>query len=642
MGAEDQLRGIQQQIATNQGYIKTAESQLAEAKKSGNATRIKSATSLLEAAKQNIGVYTARAQPLIQQVAKEKFEAAQRAEAQRQASIKAEAQRQAELNARQQLELKKQQEAERASKIFESKAIQQEVKPFYETGEESVIAAREKSIEQIRERYEKTEAGERLEKGIGFFETGAGFKEASSPEQAAQATREKIVGTAYTVKGGVVESQPIVQPSKIMPQEPEGQFISGQITTQLAGFGEAVVTSETSLAAIKTEKGGKALEVFEQTVTSGLPESGVRLGSTGLYTAEELGLAINRPSEGIPRYSGIIAADIETTKQEAARLSGGTAYAVEGGKVSSQPIVIDPFELAVEKRKSLGIFPGEPYTLAQQYGYTVPEKPKSKAPTPSAPQTQDAKIAAIISQGGVPNLSAKIDSIFIPTDKKPDYFDKSAGGLFADMVGKESAKKPSSSLGIPQTSASFVKGAPVVDNILGGFESFLSGVSKSFGIGVTPGYREPTKAEKQAEAKAKKLAVEQEEKLMKKEGIFREITPSGVVKFGDYGPYGFTFESTIPALQEKVKKQEAKAEAEKRAREAEKARKEAERQAQEAARLAGITPRPRKPAGGISIDNIFSPPSPPPKPSGPSKTPTQKKGGRSRDYLFYGQEDLYK
>ncbi len=90
---------------------------------------------------------------------------------------------------------------------------------------------------------------------------------------------------------------------KIDPLSSEGGFISSKIQSQLDTNVESLIQTQTVLGAVKTGKASKAAQVFEQTQIPKLAEDGTRGDSTLLAEADDLGLGINRPSEGFPEIS---------------------------------------------------------------------------------------------------------------------------------------------------------------------------------------------------------------------------------------------------------------------------------------------------------------------------------------------------
>jgi len=364
----------------------------------------------------------------------------------------AQAQKQREREA---AERKKQAEIKKAEAVFESKAIQQEVKPAFESGEESFISNLEQKRLDDLETLEKTEAIERLEQGTGFFETGPGFKQTDEPRLQAGASRKE--GTLFTVKKGEVTEQPIK--NILDPSSSEGRFIEGQIQAQLGTEVESFLQTEKVLSAVKTGKGPKAAEVFEQTVTPELAEAGTRPGSTILLSAEEAGLAINRPSEGFPAISGDLIADVFSPGE----------FAREQG--------VDPFALAQEEREATGLKPREPVSIGNLLGFDTPPPKKKKQATgfPSSfsitsgsPRPSNDPITQLINAGLTPT-KRPITSGFIPTDRP------------ISSIGTIGKKPPRN---IPLLIGGVQSTPKIISSFESNFGSFVTDIGKDFGFDI--------------------------------------------------------------------------------------------------------------------------------------------------------------
>lgn len=462
----------ERKLTTAQGQIARAKAQIAKLdktidrranpKKFGLDTRSRSSSGLQrqrQALLFNINVFQGRAATAFQEVVRQKTLQAQakikaqklQVEKQRKAEVARQKQivadRKAKLVADSQAQKqrdrdaearKKQKEIEKAQAVFQSEDIQQEVKPSL-SGEESFIS----NLEQVRrDRLEKLEATKsipRLEEGTTFFGTGAGF-EPVDIESGKGAGASRTEGTAFTVSpGGKVTEKPIK--NILSPESSEGAFIDTQIQAQLATNVESLLQTEKVLTAVQTGKASKAQAVFEQTVTPELAEAGTRGGSTVLGEADEFGVAINRPSQGIPAISGQLIGEVDAPGDFADFVNEqgqGTAFKVKKGKVTSEPIPpVDKFEVAKSEIESTGLISGEPISFGNLLGFDTPPKTKKEKSQvfPSSfgsgglsviEQPQDT-IKSITDAGLLPT-EKPITSGFIPFDQPISGISKSKKG----------------------------------------------------------------------------------------------------------------------------------------------------------------------------------------------------------------------
>ncbi len=455
----------------------------------------------------NLNVEQGRAATAFQEVVREKTVKAQarikaqqvQAEKQRKAEIarqkQAEANRQKKLVADSQAQKQRDRDAEarrkqaeivKAQAVFQSEDIQQDVKPAFESGEESTIA----NLEQVRlDRLEKLEATKsipRLEEGTTFFGTGAGF-EPVDIDSGKGAGASRTEGTAFTVKKGEVTSKPIK--NILDPGSSEGAFIDTQVQVQLAGNVEDLLVVEKGISALKTGKASKAASVFEQTVTPQIAESGAFGGSTFLISAQEAGLAINRPSEGFPAISGQLIGETLAPGDFADIVNadfkpGGTAFKVKGGKVTSQPILpIDKFELATSEIEATGFKAGEPISNLNLFGFESSPKKKSTPITSQVfPPSFGSGGLGPLNQPRKPQNTVKsiIDAGFAPTQRPIERgiipFDQPISSL--GKVGKKPPRNIPLLIGGVQTTPK------LISSFESNFGSFVTDIGSNFGFDI--------------------------------------------------------------------------------------------------------------------------------------------------------------
>jgi len=495
-----------QKIAVLRGDIAQAERrgrdtqilklQLARALKQPATTGGRSSASqdrTIAALRQNISVFEGRASTAFAEVVRErtvKAQAkikAQRIQAEKKAKADATKKKQAlklvadsqaqKQREREAAERRKQAEIEKAQAVFQSEDIQQKVKPAFESGEESFISNLEQKRLDDLEILEKTDTIGRLEEGVGAFETGPGFKQTDDPRLQAGFSRDE--GTLFTVKKGEVTEKPIK--NILDPSSSEGRFIEGQIQAQLGTNIESFLQTEKVLTAVKTGKPSKAAAVFEQTVTPELAEAGTRPGSTILLSAEEAGLAINRPSEGFPAISGDLIADVLSPGEFAELVNvgeQGTAFQVKGGKVTSKSIPpVDPFALAQEEREATGLIPREPVSIGNLLGFDTPP-PKKKKPatgfpssfsiTSGSPKPSNDPITQLINAGLTPT-KRPITSGFIPTDRP------------ISSIGQIGKKPPRN---IPLLIGGVQSTPKIISSFESNFGSFVTDIGSDFGFDI--------------------------------------------------------------------------------------------------------------------------------------------------------------
>jgi len=466
--------GARQDFTKAQAEITRQKELLAKGRRSGNQT-------LVSAAQANIRVLEGRATTAFQVIAREEAVKAQaRARAQAQAQQKAEAQRQAQIKAKaiadaqrtksQKLASAKAAEAERArQESFDSSKIQQETKQSFATGTEFQLSVLEQRRLDAIEKVEKTKAIERLAEGTTPFQTGPGF-DAVTEDQGQKFSRsedgEDLAGTVFSVKGGITTERPA---KVVLPGEPEGIFISGQIQSQNVDAISDVLDIEKQIGAIKTEipgtpefsrddpesRGGvAALEVLKE--TRGIDFSpDLFPGSNIIGTAEEFGVAVKSKE----KFEG------QTFEFPALKgtLTGETLKPSEVADITGD----DPFAVAQEFREETGLIPGQPVSFGNLLGFDTPKKQKTIQPTVIKSKTQDP-LLALQAQGLNlrPSDQLKVESGFIP---------------FAQPISQPKTPKRTSksSVFLSPTSAGFVA-APAVT--ISSFDSFLSGLGSSFNI----------------------------------------------------------------------------------------------------------------------------------------------------------------
>ena len=498
MGAEQDLRKAQASIARQEGIIRQQEANLARAKASGRPTA--TFVRVIASLKSNISVFKARASTAFQEVVRQKTiqfqakikkqkEQAAKAEKQRQkqaqqklvADSQAQKQRDRDAEAR-----KKQASILKAQEVFQSEDIQQDVKPTFETGGESTLFNLEQKRLSDIERLEKTKTIPRLEEGTSFFGTGAGF-EPVDIDSGKGAGASRTEGTAFKVKDGKVTEKPIK--NILDPSSSEGAFIDTQIQSQLGTNVESFLQTEKVITAIKTEKGPKAAEVFEQTVTPELAEAGTRGGSTFLISAEEAGLAINRPKEGFPAISGNLIGETIAPGDfadivNADFVPGGTAFKVKKGKVTSQPIEpIDKFALAKSEIELTGLVAGEPISFGNLLGFDTPPKKKSTPITSQIfPPSFGSGGLGPLNQPRKPQNTVKsiIDAGFAPTQRPIERgiipFDQPISSL--GKVGKKPPRNIPLLIGGVRTTPS------ILGNLEDNFGSFVTSLGSDFGFDI--------------------------------------------------------------------------------------------------------------------------------------------------------------
>jgi len=487
--------GARQDFSKAQSEITRQKALLAKGKASGNKT-------LVSAAQANIRVLEGRATTAFQIIAREaavKAQARQRAQAQAQQIAQAKRQAQ-ERQAQQQvvqipvptatvptapkpkpvstrqraLAERKRLEEERSLATFDSSKIQSEAKPSFATGEAFRISELEQRREAAVEKVESTKSLERLEAGTTVFETGAGFNPVvleSGEGQKISRSKDGVdlAGTIFSVKEGKVSER---QAKDVLPGEPEGLFISGQVQSQLVDNIDDVLTIDKQIGAIKTEIPGTpefsrgdpddpsgiggvaALDVFKQTKGIDATQD-LFPDRTVVATGEELGVAVKTKEKFFgetfvfPALKGTLIAEVESPTDIAERTGG------------------DPFVIAQDLREETGLIPGEPVSFGSLLGQDIPEKaiqPKVKI---TKSKTQDP-LLALQGQGLSlrPADQLKIESGFIP---------------FAQPISQpKTPKKPSkSSVFLSPTSAGFIA-SPAVTRT--NFDSFLSNLGSTFNI----------------------------------------------------------------------------------------------------------------------------------------------------------------
>jgi len=498
--------GARQDFTKAQAELTRQKELLAKGKRSGNQT-------LVSAAQANIRVLEGRATTAFQKIAREaavKAQARQRAQAQAQqiAQAKRQAQERAERQAQQQVvqipvpvakapaparltsrqralrireaaqvarkekadsDAAKKAEELRSREIFESEAIQSQAKPSFATGEAFRISELEQRREAAVEKVEATKSLERLEAGTTVFETGAGFNPVALESGEGQKfSRSKdgvdLAGTIFSVKEGKVSERPA---KDVLPGEPEGLFISGQVQSQLVDNIDDVLTIDKQIGAIKTEipgtpefsrdledpdsRGGvAALDVFKQ--TKGIEATpDLFPDRTVVATAEELGVAVKTKEKffgetfEFPALKGTLIAEVESPSEEAERTGG------------------DPFAIAQDIREQTGLIPGEPVSFGSLLGQDIPEK--AIQPTVSKSKTEDPLLALQAQQSQtLPPFAGSLESVF---------------GSQQSISQPKLPKRGKSSVFLPPTSAGFV-GAPAVS--ASNFDSFLSNLGSTFNI----------------------------------------------------------------------------------------------------------------------------------------------------------------
>ena len=468
--------GARQDFTKAQAEITRQKELLARGRRSGNQT-------LINAAQSNIRVLEGRATTAFQVIAREEAvkaqararaqaQAQQRAEAKRQAQIKAKAIADAQRTKSQKLASAKAAEAERArQESFDSSKIQQETKQSFATGTEFQLSVLEQRRADALEKVEKTKALERTQAGTTVFETGAGFDpvslESGKGQQISRSEDgEDLAGTIFSVKGGITTQRPA---KVVLPGEPEGIFISGQIQSQNVDAISDVLDIEKQIGAIKTEipgtpefsrddpesRGGvAALETLKE--TRGIDFSpDLFPGSNIIGTAEEFGVAVKSKE----KFEG------QTFEFPALKgtLTGETLKPSEVADITGD----DPFAVAQEFREETGLIPGQPVSFGNLLGFDTPKKQKTIQPTVIKSKTQDP-LLALQAQGLNlrPSDQLKVESGFIP---------------FAQPISQPKTPKRTSksSVFLSPTSAGFVA-APAVT--ISSFDSFLSGLGSSFNI----------------------------------------------------------------------------------------------------------------------------------------------------------------
>jgi len=499
--------GARQDFTKAQAEITRQKSLLAKGKASGNQT-------LVSAAQANIRVLEGRATTAFQKIAREaavKAQARQRAQAQAQQiaqakQAKREAQerqaqqqvvqipvpvtapvkarltsRQRALQIRQSADVARKEQAKlkaakkaeelRSKDIFESENIQSQAPQSFATGEAFRISELEQRREAAVEKVEATKSLERLEAGTTVFETGAGFNPvAVESGEGQKISRSKdgvdLAGTIFSVKEGKVSERPA---KDVLPGEPEGLFISGQVQSQLVDNIDDVLTIDKQIGAIKTEIPGEpefsrgdpddpsgiggvaALDVFKQTKGIDATQD-LFPDRTVVATAEELGVAVKTKEKFFgetfvfPALKGTLIAEVESPTDIAERTGG------------------DPFAIAQDLREETGLKPGEPVSFGSLLGQDIPEK--AIQPTVSKSKSQDP-LLTLQAKGQsqtLPPFAGSIESIF---------------GSQQPISQPKLPKRGKSSVFLPPTSAGFIA-APAVTK--SNFDSFLSNLGSSFNI----------------------------------------------------------------------------------------------------------------------------------------------------------------
>jgi hypothetical protein len=500
--------GARQDFTKAQAEITRQKALLAKGQRSGNQT-------LISATKANIRVLEGRATTAFQKIAREaavKAQARQRAQAQAQQIAQAkqakreaqerQAQQQvvqipvptapapapARLSSRQRaLQIRQAADAARKEKadfdaakkaeelrsrdIFESERIQSQAPQSFETGEAFRISELEKRREAAVEKVEATKSLERLEAGTTVFETGAGFNPVALESGEGQKfSRSKdgvdLAGTIFSVKEGKVSERPA---KDVLPGEPEGLFISGQVQSQLVDNIDDVLTIDKQIGAIKTEipgtpefsrgdpddpsgRGGvAALDVFKQ--TKGIEATpDLFPDRTIVATGEELGVAVKTKEKFFgetfvfPALKGDLIAEVESPTDIAERTGG------------------DPFVIAQDLREQTGLKPGEPVSFGSLLGQDIPVK--AIQPTVSKSKTQDP-LLSLQAQGQpqtLPPFAGSLESIF---------------GSQQPISQPKLPKRGKSSVFLSPTSAGFIAAPAVTQS---NFDSFLSNLGSTFNI----------------------------------------------------------------------------------------------------------------------------------------------------------------
>lgn len=630
---ENQLYGYQSKIQENQALIKTAERNLADAKLTGNTAKITNATNLLNAAKYNIGVYTAKAQPLIQIVAQQKY-----AETQRQAAAAAEARAVAQATAAAAaaeakatadreaatIEGRKKAEAQRAletsayydpttqtaSPYFNSQLYQNPEPVSYKSQAEKAAAdlTGVKGLESLSlQAYEQSGTAGRLEaarsgEGGSIFETGAGFKQVGLDEGQKFAREQQPIspfGDEGVVIGGSFYEQDVAKETDVKKQIPK--FVD-------------VTLSKDYLQAAEIQK------------NTFVPEANFTSGGTKIIPADAF---------GIPGLSGSLAVQVPDYST-----LGEERFAVLASDLKAKGSVP-----AIKSKQSQ-----EP-TIDSMFGI----QNQTKQPTPSE----------LIF--GAPTGKYKTGETNIPSN--PFGMDSNQqGNLIDQLFGQPGQKSKSKSLP-PLPAAGFVSGADIFGGVyegagkaVGGFGSFLEDIGKQFGFSLAPETKKATATSKKEKVPTGKGLQDQ----LFSQGLFYGEQPKSKgsksaeanalgYQVSSEGTFyeGFASKGTFTGLKgktsteltgkiskrEEEKRKAAEEKAARAAKEAaERANFEARDRASRAARAATDAGKGSKAAFPIidkQFQNIFSPTQSRPPPS--SKTNKKSlKGG-----LFYGQEDLF-
>lgn len=617
MGAEDQLKAAQASLTQNETLIKNAQAILANPKSTPSA--ISNAKRTIEAAQFNVGVYRKRVQDAFVFIARERAVQAQKeAEQQRQKEAQ-EAQKaiqiEKELRARQQAEQEQEQMLRLEKKAEEERIKSQQILQMAEQVKQPDVQ-REEALKLEQQELTRGIASPSLPsglEGVKIQQEELIFRQAGGPEQ-----KEFFQGEVL---------------KKEIPEE-EGSFenIVGRFTEIQK---KAQKTSEEAnyLKILKDLAIRKAKTPQELEVARGLPEAeAVILGGSAVpfpyettgYFQETKEYYID-PATG-KRITGTGIAEI------------GALRDIGGFQAPETLAIVESYEK-------------QPPSLAEQIYGVAPPKKTSQPTIPTVPvrpiqPTLQQDPLSIITGAGLQPTSKSISKEFFPTDK---------------MDTKSVFVVPSGSAGV-------IAGAPVVKQSIFETDSFLSDLGKSFGIkgdlfssitkDLTPftqtekEFKATEKARKAKEKTEKKAQIAEEEKLLKQYGVFREVKSTGVVQYGGFGGAteqfktkgGTIFDDTIMGLIPKVESARKQSKSEFAAEAAQKERERQEAKAREEARHRIESQRriPSKPpkGGGISLDfttpiSVQQPK--PPKPVGGGA----KRQRRSRDYLFYGQEDLF-
>lgn len=592
---ENQLSGYQSKIQENQALIKTAERNLADAKLTGNTAKITNATNLLNAAKYNIGVYTAKAQPLIQIVAQQKY-----AETQRQAAAAAEARAVAQATAAAAaaeakatadreaatIEGRKKAEAQRAletsayydpttqtaSPYFNSQLYQNPEPESYKSQAEKVAAL--KNLETLSlESYEQSGTPARLEaarsgEGGSIFETGAGF------EQVGLDGGQKIAR----------ENQPI------SPFGDEGAVIGGSFYEQDIAKELDVKQQIPKYVDVTISK--DYLQAAEIQKNTFVPEANFTSGGTKIIPADAF---------GIPGLSGSLAVQVPDYST-----LGEERFAVLASDLKAKGSVP-----AIKSKQSQ-----EP-TIDSMFGI----QNQTKQPTPSE----------LIF--GAPTGKYKSGETNVPSNPFGPIMDSNQQGNLIDQLFGQPAQKSKSKSLPPIPAAGFVSGADIFGGVyegagkaVGGFGSFLEDIGKQFGFSLAPETKKAT-------------ATSKKEKVLTGKGLQNKLSSEGI------------FYNYLAPPPNKPSKRELEAERAAAEIAQQKAARYAQRSAEYDASQAVARSTNKKSAVAAAFPvfdkqfkNIFSPtPTPTPSKSTPSKSTSPSKTNKKslKGGLFYGQEDLF-